>query len=123
MAGLARIVSFLILASLSAMSAAGTAWHQLTAAQQEALMPLAAIWDTLPAGQQKTLLELGRGYGGLDARRQRLFHERLLQWTLLTPAQRHLARENYRRLLDMPAAQQAQIKQRWQQACEPTLKP
>jgi hypothetical protein len=123
MAALARTVSFLILAGLSGWSAAGTGWHQLTAAQQEALMPLASVWDGLPAGQRGMLLELGKGYGGLDARGRRLFHERLLQWTLLTPEQRQLARENYRRLHNMPAAQQAQIRQRWQQACEPTVKP
>ncbi|MGQ9684978.1 MAG: DUF3106 domain-containing protein [Thiobacillaceae bacterium] len=124
MAALARFVSFLILASLSVLSAAaGAGWHQLTAAQQEALTPLAAIWDTLPGGQQQALLRLSAGYGALDARGQRLFHERLLQWTLLTPAQRQLARENFRRLRNMPAAQQAQIRQRWQQACEPPVKP
>lgn len=70
MAALARFVSFLILTSLSGLSAAGAGWHQLTAAQQEALTPLAAIWDTLPAGQRQALLELSAGYGALDARGQ-----------------------------------------------------
>jgi hypothetical protein len=126
MAALTRFVSSLMLASLSVFVLAaggGVAWRELTASQQAALMPLAPIWDGLPAGQRAALLKLGAGYGGLDARGQRLFHERLLQWTLLTPAQRQLARDNYRRFIDMPAAQQAQLRQRWQQACEPRVKP
>ncbi len=88
MAALARLVSFLILTGLSVSASAGTAWHQLTAAQQEALQPLAAVWDGLPAGQRETLLKLGVAYERLDARGQKRFHERLLQWTLFTPAQR-----------------------------------
>ncbi len=125
MAALARLVSFLILASLAtlAYAAGDREWHRLTAAQQEALMPLASIWAELPAGQRETLLKLGSGYDGLDASGRQRFHRRLLQWTLLTPEQRRLARENYKRLLDMPAAQQARIRQRWQQACEPPSKP
>lgn len=125
MAALARLVSFMILAGLCASSSAAEVarWHQLTAAQQGALMPLASIWDGLPTGQRETLLKLGAGYGRLDTRGQRLFRARLLQWTLLTPSQRQLARDNYRRLIDMPAAQQAQIRQRWRQACEPPAKP
>ena len=123
--GEAASVLFLILASLTSLVLAGgtPVWRELDPVQREALMPLAAIWDRLLDGQREALLRLSAGYAGLDARQQAVFHERLLQWTQLTPAQRKLARDNYKRFVAMPAALQAQIRQRWQQTCEPPVKP
>ncbi|MFN3593525.1 MAG: DUF3106 domain-containing protein [Thiobacillaceae bacterium] len=125
MARPARLVPLLMLAVLPlAVSAdVGTDWRTLTPAQREALAPLADVWVQLPADQRASLIRLSAGYPRLNQRQRRLFHERLPYWVVLTPEQRAVARQNYRRLSALPEQERARILQRWQGACEPKSSP
>lgn len=125
MARPARLVPLLMLAVLPlAVSADGGGdWRTLTPAQREALAPLADVWAQLPADQRASLIRLSAGYPRLNQRQRRLFHERLPYWAVLTPEQRAVARENYRRLSALPEQERARIMQRWQGACEPKPNP
>lgn len=125
MARTARFVSLLMLAvlPLAVRADVGTDWQALTPAQREALAPLADVWAQLPADQRASLLRLSAGYPRLNQRQRRLFHERLPYWAVLTPEQRSVARENYRRLSALPEQERARILQRWQGACAPKSNP
>ena len=54
-------------------SAAAVSWRSLSAAQQEALAPLAQQWDTLPEVQQHRLLKTAKRYSHLTSEQQHRF--------------------------------------------------
>jgi len=93
-------------------------WSELPPEEQSALAPIASDWNHFPAQQQEKLLKVAKGYAKLSPKQQEVFHRRLQSWTRLTPEQRKIARENYRKLLQLPQEKQVQIKRKWMQAQE-----
>lgn len=88
-------------------------WSELTAEQQAALAPVAADWNNFPATQQGRLLKVAKGYNKLNLDQRRRVHARLQAWARMTPEQRYVARQNYKKLIELPVRKQAQIKQHW----------
>lgn len=72
-------------------------WHQLSAPQQEALMPLASEWDKFEGLNKKKWLEIANRFASMKPDEQQRVHERMREWIKLTPSQRTMVRENYAR--------------------------
>lgn len=70
-------------------------WSSLTAAQKNALKPLATSWINLSDGQKRKWISLSANFPQLSAAEQGKLHERMAQWAALTPRQRELARLNF----------------------------
>lgn len=85
-------------------------WAELTATQREALGPLMLIWDSLPESQQEHFLKLAKHFPGLSAEKKQRWHEKLVDWSKLTPEQRQKARELHRALSLVPEKQQAEVR-------------
>ena len=90
-------------------------WSELTAEQRAALAPLAADWNNFPVKQQARLLKVAKGFDKLSPAQRQRVHARLRDWAYMTPEQRSLARQNYKKLIELPARKQAQIKRHWTQ--------
>ena len=71
-------------------------WIDLTPAQQKALAPFAPEWNTWSAAEKKSWVSLADRLGKMTAERRKMAENRIVEWANLTPAQRQMARENYR---------------------------
>ncbi len=71
-------------------------WIDLTAAQQGALAPFAPEWNTWSAAEKKSWVSLADRLGKMTPERRKMAENRIVEWANLTPAQRQMARENYR---------------------------
>jgi hypothetical protein len=80
--------------ALAQPAAARPAWGQLTPQQREALAPLAGDWESF------------------DADRQHKLHERMREFARLSPEQKRDARDNFKKLYELPAEErQARVQQ------------
>ena len=70
-------------------------WTELTAAQHQALAPLAANWDHLSETQKRKWLVLSKNYARMSPPEQVRLHGRMDDWVALTAQQRHTARFNF----------------------------
>ncbi len=95
------------------MASPTRAWTELRPDERHALEPLAGVWDRLPSNQREKLLEVARGFQDLDPRRQKLLHARLGSWARMTPEERRIARDNYRKIQSLPRQDHAKISQQW----------
>jgi Protein of unknown function (DUF3106) len=83
---------------------ASPSWQKLTIAQQTALKPMQADWANLDAARKKKWLEVAKRYQSMSPADQARMHERMGQWTKLTPAERSTARDNYSAVLSSPSS-------------------
>lgn len=107
---------FLSLA-FSAHAAADRAplWAELSIPERTALTPIAYDWDHLPAQQREKLLKVAKEFAKLTPTQQQIFYSRLQPWTRMTQAQRDAARDNFKKLQELPKPEQTQIKRLWTQ--------
>jgi hypothetical protein len=100
-----------------AQGAGGSAplWADLSIPERTALTPIAYDWDHLPAQQRMKLLKVAKEFAKLSPTQQQIFYTRLQPWTRMSQAQRDAARDNFKKLQDLPKAEQVQIKQLWMQ--------
>lgn len=86
-------------AAPSGSSRAGTerrsGWGDLSAAQQQALQPLAGAWPTLSEAQKRKWIALSRNYQRMTPDDQARLHSRMTGWVALSPQQRTQARLNF----------------------------
>jgi hypothetical protein len=80
-------------------------WIDLTPAQQQALAPFAPEWNTWTAAEKKSWVALANRLTKMSDAQRTTAERRILEWANLTPAQRRLARENYRLAKERPADQ------------------
>ena len=73
----------------------GPRWKDLTAAQQQALMPLAAHWNAISESQKRKWLALSLNFAKMSPAEQATLHERMVEWGSLSGAQRTQARLNF----------------------------
>jgi hypothetical protein len=99
-------------------SASKPLWHDLTAAQQQALAPLAAEWDNLGAARKMKWLAIGNKYASMKPGEQQRVQERMREWIKLTPEQRRIARESYARAKKLNADQKSKHWEQYQQLPE-----
>lgn len=92
-------------------SVTGPTWQQLTAAQKQALAPLADSWNTISELQKSKWLALSQNFAKLSDLEQTKLHDRMTEWTVLSPQQRTRARLNFAEAKDLtPEEKEA----RWQ---------
>ena len=114
------LIGFLLLAA-SALSFAQSdtqgapLWNELSIPERTALTPIAYDWDHLPAQQRLKLLKVVKEFAKLTPTQQQIFYSRLRPWTRMTQAQRDAARDNFKKLKELPKSEQAQIKRLWTQ--------
>lgn len=77
------------------VTAGDVSWQHLSAAQRQALQPLAAAWPHLSQAQQKKWIALSADYPSLSAQAKERLHARMTEWAALTPKQRTQARLNF----------------------------
>lgn len=93
-------------------------WNELTAAQRQALSPLAGDWGQLDAARRKKWLEIARRYPAMKPDEQQRTQQRMREWILLTPEQRRTARDSYVRAHALPPEKRAELLQKYQQLPE-----
>jgi hypothetical protein len=90
-------------------------WMELSIPERTALTPIAYDWDHLPAQQRLNLLKVVKEFAKLTPHQQEIFYSRLQPWTRMTQAQRDAARDNFKKLKELPVKQQTEIKRLWTQ--------
>ena len=68
-------------------------WNDLTAAQREALAPLAGMWETLGEERKRKWLDVAAKYPKLTPEAQQRVQQRMGEFARLSPEQRVTARE------------------------------
>jgi hypothetical protein len=71
-------------------------WNSLSPAHQTLLEPFKDSWATLPDAEQRAWAELALRFPRLPADQQERAQKRIQEWAALSPAQRQMARSNYR---------------------------
>ena len=87
-------------------------WAQLTPEQQQILAPLAGDWNKLEDNSRKKWLLTAKRYPKMKPEQQRL-QTQMRDWAKLTPEQRSIARENYKKLAKQPPEKREVVKQKW----------
>jgi hypothetical protein len=78
------------------------AWAELNAEQQQVLAPLKPDWDSLEPERRQKWIAIAKRYPKMKPEEQERVTRRMQAWAKLTPEQRRQARENYKRLANMP---------------------
>lgn len=96
-------------------------WRDLSAKQQQALLPLAAHWDRLSEAHKRKWLAFSRNYAQLSATEKTTLHSRMTDWAALSQQQRAQARFNFAEVKQVPADER---KAKWEayQALSPEEK-
>lgn len=93
-------------------------WSELTAAQQEALAPLAHEWDHINPARKKKWLEIGNKVAMMTPDEKLRVQERIRDWVKLSPEQRRVARSNYAQTKKLDPNEKFAQWQRYQQLTE-----
>lgn len=93
-------------------------WRDLTPAQRTALEPLAGEWDQMDGVRKQKWLEMSTHFATMKPEEQARIHERMREWVRLTPAERKLARETYKRTKKLAPGEKAATWQSYQQLPE-----
>lgn len=96
-------------------SGAQSGWSTLTAAQQQALAPLAADWDSLDSAHKKKWLVIANKFPAMKPEERSRVQNRMREWAELSPQQRQIARENYWRTKKIESIQKSAHWQQYQQ--------
>jgi hypothetical protein len=80
-------------------------WKRLSAAQHEALAPLAREWDHFSDERKRKWIKIASRYSHMAPPEQKRLHARMAEWIRMTPTQRRVARENYQLSKELPLQQ------------------
>jgi len=91
------------------------AWAELNAEQQQVLAPLKPDWDSLEPERRLKWIAIAKRYPRMKPQEQERVTRRMQAWAKLTPDQRRQARENYKRLANMPRQDphKKDLQQKW----------
>src|SRR6201996_3022965 len=78
------------------------AWSRLSAADHIALAPFESQWDSFSDERKRKWIKIASRYPKMSADAQKRLHERMTEWTHMTPDQRRVARENYQVSKELP---------------------
>lgn len=84
-----------------AADTSGVTWKQLTQDQRRALAPLAGSWNSISEAQKSKWLALSQNFAKLSETEQFKLHDRMTDWTTLSPQQRTRARLNFAETKDL----------------------
>ncbi len=101
----------LLILILSVSAAHALEWTELSAREQELLLPFAEDWDKLPADSQERLRAGALLWASMPAEERKLARQRFHEWQQLAPEQRDRIRERYQRFRALPPAQQRILKE------------
>ena len=76
-------------------SASNSSWQSLKGAQKKALAPLAPHWAQISPAQRNKWLAMSNNFDNLSNKEQAILHERMAEWSSLSPRQRAQARLNF----------------------------
>ncbi len=97
------------------LSDAQPRWKQLNAQQRTALAPLAREWNGLSDNSKEKWLGIAQRFARMSDIEQARMQDRMRDWVLLTPAQRDLARIQYKQLHAGSSEQQKQLEEKWRE--------
>lgn len=97
----------------SFLSDAQPRWKQLNAQQRTALAPLSHKWDALSDNSKQKWLGIAQRFTKMSDVEQARMQDRMREWVMLTPAQRDVARIQYKQLHATPNAQQKDLEEKW----------
>jgi hypothetical protein len=83
------------------------AWKDLTAAQKQALLPLAPHWDRLGEERKLKWLVISKNYQTLSPDEQAKVHRRMSKWVTLSQQERTQARQNFKQIKTLTPEQKA----------------
>ena len=89
------------------------AWAELTADQQMILAPLKADWESLEPERRRKWIGIAKRYPSMKLEEQERMQRRMHAWAKLSPEQRRLARENYKRIVKVPPEKREKLRQEW----------
>jgi hypothetical protein len=94
----------------------GPAWAELTADQQQILDPLKSDWDKMDRQPRIKWVGIAKRYPTMTAREQRRIQTRMQRWATLTPDQREVARNNYRKnVVALPPDKKKELQAKWEE--------
>jgi Protein of unknown function (DUF3106) len=99
----------------TAAEVAKPAWKDLSAMQRDALSPLAKDWETFDRPRKLKWLEVAAKYPQLSPDGQKRLHERMVDFSKLTPEQKRTARSNFQRAYELPMEQRQSLVQQYQE--------
>jgi hypothetical protein len=102
-------------ASHAAAPKKNPSWAELTPAQQQTLQPLAGEWDTLDAARRVKWIGIAKRYPAMSEIEQKRVQTRMSDWVKLTPDQRRVAREQFRKIGKLPTARREVVTQQWEE--------
>lgn len=108
-------VAFCCASYAAAAAKKNPAWADLTPDQQQTLKPLAPEWDALDSPRRTKWLGIAKRYPAMTATEQKRAQARMADWVKLTPDQRRVAREQYRRIGKLPPAKREVVSQQWEE--------
>jgi hypothetical protein len=98
--------------------ASGVRWSELPQQKQQSLLPLKDVWHRLSQSHQNKWLALAKNFDKMTPEEQQTLHSRMLEWTILNPKERDLARLNFAKSPAMTAEQRAANWQAYQALSE-----
>lgn len=81
----------------------GPLWHELTPQQRQILTPVASEWNGFSGPKKQRLLNVAKRYPDMSPAEQLKIQARLPHWTELPQTTRDEARNNMKKLLQLPA--------------------
>ena len=82
-------------ADIASIVSSTPAWSQLSATQQQSLMPLAGGWDSFSDAHRRKWIALAQNYHTIAPAERDKLHSRMAKWAALKPRERELARLNF----------------------------
>jgi len=84
-------------------TAGGPSWSALSQSQRSALAPLEREWATIDAPRKAKWLEIASRFSAMPPDEQQRVHERMADWTRLSPAERGRVRLSFQEAKQLPA--------------------
>jgi hypothetical protein len=94
------------------------AWSRLTSAEHIALAPFEAQWDSFSDERKRKWIKIASRYPKMSPDAQKRLHDRMTEWTRMTPDQRRVARENYQVSKELPRETRQNAWKAYQQLSE-----
>lgn len=92
----------------------GPLWASLGAAERDLLQPFAAQWNSWSRDEKRIWVSLAAKFPKLAPGQQAKARTRIAEWAALTPAQRKLARANFRLARQLPPEERVSQWQRYE---------
>jgi hypothetical protein len=112
---LAFFVLVFSFASQAAPLKKNPSWVDLTPEQQQTLQPLAGEWDSMDSARRTKWIGIAKRYPAMSEVEQKRVQTRMSDWVKLTPDQRRVAREQFRKIGKLPPGKREVVGQHWEE--------